>query len=106
MPNHVHLLVTPHVVAANDGPEEFTSHQANRILGLEGWPFWQDKSYDRVVRSELEFERIRDYIEQNPVTAGLARQPISFDGRVRGWRRPAESRLRPRLAAPLAGKTK
>jgi putative transposase len=49
----------------------FTAHEANRILGLSGQPFWQDESYDHLVRSDAEFERIRAYIENNPVKAGL-----------------------------------
>jgi REP element-mobilizing transposase RayT len=74
MPNHVHLLVTPHVVAAKWlGPlKGFTAHEANRILGRPGQPFWQDESYDHLVRSDTEFKRIREYIERNPVNAGLA----------------------------------
>ena len=36
-----------------------------------GRAFWQDESYDHLVRSGVEFERIRAYIERNPVTAGL-----------------------------------
>src|SRR5271165_3158505 len=74
MPNHVHILVTPRVVATRWlGPlKGFTSYQANRMLGTQGRAFWQDESYDHLVRSEAEFERIRAYIEQNPVTAGLA----------------------------------
>jgi hypothetical protein len=72
MPNHVHLLVTPHVVAAKWlGPlKGFTAHEANRILGRPGQPFWQDESYDHLVRSDTEFKRIRE--ERNPVNAGLA----------------------------------
>ena len=50
----------------------FTSHQANQIMGTQGKLSWQGEIYDRVVRPGAEFERIRDYIEQNPVTAGLA----------------------------------
>ena len=41
------------------------------MLGLKG-RFWQDESYDHVVRTEDEMERIIDYIEMNPVKAGLA----------------------------------
>ena len=74
MPNHVHLLVTPHVEAPKWlGPlKGFTSHAANQLLRRVGTPFWQDERYDHLVRSDLELERIRTYIEQNPVTAGLA----------------------------------
>jgi hypothetical protein len=31
--------------------------------------FWLDESYDRLVRGEKEFERIENYILQNPVRA-------------------------------------
>jgi REP element-mobilizing transposase RayT len=73
MPNHVHLLVTPHVVAAKWlGPlKGFTAHEANGILHRHGAPFWQNESYDHVVRSDSGLERIRRYIENNPAKAGL-----------------------------------
>jgi putative transposase len=79
MPNHVHLLVTPHVLAAKWlGPlKGFTGHQANLLLGTHG-PFWQEESFDRLVRNGDEFDRIRAYIEQNPVKAGLASLPDQF----------------------------
>ena len=80
MPNHVHALVTPHVVATRWlGPlKGFTAHEANRILGRTGEPFWQDESYDRLVRSSVEFDRICNYIEQNPVRAGLVATAAEF----------------------------
>jgi REP element-mobilizing transposase RayT len=80
MPNHVHLLVTPHVDASRWlGPlKGYTGYQANRILGTHGRAFWQDESYDHLVRSDAEFERIQAYIEQNPVTAGLVAAPEEF----------------------------
>ena len=73
MPNHVHMLVTPHVVAAKWlGPlKGFTAHEANGILHRHGTPFWQNESYDHLVRSGPELERIRHYIENNPAKAGL-----------------------------------
>ena len=74
MPNHVHVLVTPSVASPKWlGPlKGFCAHESNRILDRVGQAFWQDESYDHLVRSELEFGRIQRYIEQNPVTAGLA----------------------------------
>ena len=80
MPNHVHLLVTPLVVATQWlGPlKGFTSFQANRILGIRNKAFWQDESYDHLVRSDAEFERIRAYIEENPVNAGLTTTAEQF----------------------------
>ncbi|MGA2186433.1 MAG: transposase [Bryobacteraceae bacterium] len=80
MPNHVHILVTPRVVASRWlGPlKGFTSHRANELLGTPGRAFWQDESYDHLVRSDVEFERIRAYIERNPVSAGLVTATEQF----------------------------
>ncbi len=79
MPNHVHALVTPRVNAKEWlGPlKGFTGHEGNRILGRNG-PFWQDESYDHMVRTSGEFERIKRYIEWNPVKAGLVASPEEF----------------------------
>jgi REP element-mobilizing transposase RayT len=80
MPNHVHLLMTPLVEVSKvmQSLKRFTAREGNKMLGLTGRPFWQDESYDRLVRNETEFERITDYIEMNPVTAGLAATPEEF----------------------------
>ena len=48
------------------------------MLGLTGQPFWQDESYDRLVRNDTEFERIADSIEMNPVKAGLVATPEEY----------------------------
>ncbi len=80
MSNHVHALVTPTVAATQWlGPlKGFTAHEANRILEQHGRHFWQDESYDHLVRSDREFDRIRSYIEQNPVKAGLVKAAEEF----------------------------
>jgi REP element-mobilizing transposase RayT len=77
MPNHVHLLVTPltNVIALMQRLKGTTAREANRALGRTGTPFWQHKSYDRLVRDAQEFGRIENYIIQNPVQAGLAARP-------------------------------
>jgi len=74
MPNHVHLLLTPLVPASRlqKSLKGFTAREANKILGRTGEPFWQRESYDHWARNEKEFQRIVTYIENNPVTAGLA----------------------------------
>jgi putative transposase len=79
MPNHVHLLVTPGVTTRQWlGPlKGFTAHQANEVLGRRG-PFWQDESYDHLIRDDEQFWRIQRYIEHNPVGAGLAASPEQF----------------------------
>ncbi len=78
MPNHVHLLVQ----LPEDESFSFekmmqllkgrTAVAANRQLGRSGQPFWQAESYDHLVRTEAESERVIAYILNNPVKAGLA----------------------------------
>lgn len=79
MGNHVHVLFTPLA-----GPDDtyislssimqslkgYTASQANKLLDRNG-QFWQHESYDHVVRNEAELKRIRLYILNNPVKAGL-----------------------------------
>jgi REP element-mobilizing transposase RayT len=79
MPNHVHVLTTPQVPTAQWlGPlKGYTGHEANRMLPRKG-PFWQDESYNHLVRNDEEFRRIQHYIERNPVKAGLVSAPEEF----------------------------
>lgn len=80
MPNHVHLLVTPLIPVSKimHSLKRFTAREANRILHLTGKAFWQDESYDHLVRDSTEFQRICRYIECNPVKAGLVSSPEEF----------------------------
>ncbi len=77
MPNHVHLLITPSIFLRRitNGLKGVTARESNRILGRQGKHFWQDESFDHWVRTPAEFNRIRSYIEGNPVSAGLASKP-------------------------------
>ncbi len=94
MANHVHLLITPRVEVSKlmQSLKRFTAREGNRILGLTGKPFWQDESYDRVVRNQTEFGRIANYIEMNPVKAGMAPTPEDFPCSSAG-RLPIDRRL-------------
>ena len=58
MPNHVHVLLTPHVAVPKlrRTLKAFTARRANPILGSTGKPFWQDESYDHLVRNEEEWQ--------------------------------------------------
>ena len=87
MPNHVHLLITPLVPVSKimHSLKKGTAREGNRILGLTGQPFWQDESYDRLVRNGTEFDRIAYYIENNPVKAGLCRDASAWGATERGW---------------------
>ena len=88
MPNHVHLLVQlPErenfsCVAMMQRIKGRTAVAANRLLERTGQPFWQHESYDHLVRSARETERVKAYILNNPVKAGLVgaweEWPFSF----------------------------
>ncbi|MCX6636806.1 MAG: hypothetical protein NT090_17245 [Acidobacteria bacterium] len=56
----------------------YTAREANRLPARPGQPFWQAESFDRWVRNAQELERIRIYIENNPVSAGLVAQPEEY----------------------------
>ncbi|MGB6684685.1 MAG: transposase [Candidatus Acidiferrum sp.] len=77
MANHIHVLLVPGIAAARItcGIKGVTSRNANRILARTGQPFWQDESFDHWARDSAEQERIRKYIESNPVKAGLVAKP-------------------------------
>jgi type I restriction enzyme R subunit len=47
----------------------YAAYEYNRLLGLQG-SFWQDESYDHVVRDDDELIRIIEYVENNPIKAG------------------------------------
>jgi len=81
MPNHVHLLVEPttelrQITRAIKGS---SACACNEILRRTGLPFWQQESYDHWVRNPASFEKIRHYIEQNPVSAGLVKYPEDWE---------------------------
>jgi REP element-mobilizing transposase RayT len=87
MPNHVHLLATPAVPLPKltKSLKGITAKRANTMLALTGSPFWQEESYDHLVRHEEEFERIRNHIEANPVRAGLVREASEYRWSSAGW---------------------
>jgi REP element-mobilizing transposase RayT len=87
MPNHVHLLATPTLALPKltKSLKGITSKRANIILAMTGSRFWQEESYDHLVRNEREFEKIRSYIEENPVRAGLVREANEYRWSSAGW---------------------
>ncbi len=87
MPNHVHLLLTPAIAVPKlaKSLKGITAKRANLILGLTGSSFWQEESYDHLVRSDREFEQIRQYIENNPVRAGLVQEARRYRWSSAGW---------------------
>ncbi|MBY0525402.1 MAG: transposase [Gemmataceae bacterium] len=92
MPSHFHWVFRPiDSWVASLPPDESGSHplrtprerimhsikrhsgrRCNELRGTQG-AFWQDESYDHCVFDVEELGRIIDYVEQNPVRAGLVR---------------------------------
>lgn len=79
MPNHVHSIFEPLDMEGAAKPslskimqslKRHTARRANMVLGREG-AFWQDESYDHVIRNADEFMRTIYYVLENPVKAGL-----------------------------------
>ncbi|MFQ5611904.1 MAG: transposase [Anaerolineae bacterium] len=79
MPNHIHLVFTP--LRKEDGTYHAMSaimhslkgrcaREANLLLGRQG-KFWQHENYDRVIRDEAEWQRVVNYVLNNPVKANL-----------------------------------
>jgi len=81
MPNHVHLLLEPKVELKliTKAIKGSSARACNHLLNRTGLPFWQQESYDHWVRDPVSFERIRHYIERNPVSAGLVKSPEDWN---------------------------
>jgi REP element-mobilizing transposase RayT len=79
MPNHVHAVVHP--TPPNTLSEilhswkSFTSHKIQEFLPRKIVPFWQDESYDHLVRNDDDLHRLCHYTTTNPVSAGLCSRP-------------------------------
>ena len=75
MPNHVHVLFTPHGQLSLPGIVQAWKGVSSRMIHKEGLskldPFWQPDYFDRLVRSPEHFEKVRCYIQANPSKAGL-----------------------------------
>lgn len=77
MPNHVHALLrigaTPLSVLVADW-KEYTAREANRTLQLRG-AFWAANCWDTFMKDPDHELKACRYIENNPVKAGLVRDP-------------------------------
>lgn len=89
MPNHVHgILWIENVGAIHESPKARRSHlskvvgyfkmntskQINILRGLPGIPVWQRNYYEHIIRSDQELNRIREYIQNNPLKWELDRE--------------------------------
>lgn len=86
MPDHVHMLFTPlknergetyRLAKIMNGIKGASSHSVNNLLRRSG-TLWEPESFDRIPRSEEDFEYWFVYIVQNPIAAGLAKHPDDY----------------------------
>ena len=87
MPSHCHIAFTPLADEMGNRPareailhslKRHTAHRCNRVLGRRG-AFWQPESFDRLVRGPAGLGRVVEYIERNPVKAGLCASPEAWE---------------------------
>ncbi|HSQ20287.1 MAG TPA: transposase [Blastocatellia bacterium] len=78
MPNHIHFLATPlenvQLSEITHSIKSYTAHEANKLLNRRG-QFWQHEPFDRYIRNRRHFVNVIQYIESNPVKAGLCSTP-------------------------------
>ncbi|MBQ7212782.1 MAG: transposase [Muribaculaceae bacterium] len=74
MPNHVHILIEVKegwsLSTIMHSWRSYTAKAANKVLGRTG-EFWQDEYFDRYIRDEEHYRNVMNYIDNNPVKAGL-----------------------------------
>jgi len=80
MSNHVHAVFRVFEKDENgkeiflqditESIKKFSAKECNKILNRSG-QFWQNESYDRLIRNRGELFRIISYVLDNPVKAGL-----------------------------------
>lgn len=75
MPNHIHLVFR--LLEGNRGISRImktikgvSSRETNKILNTLG-SIWQEESFDRLVRDDLELYNVINYVINNPVEAHL-----------------------------------
>ncbi|MDR2808590.1 MAG: transposase, partial [Spirochaetaceae bacterium] len=81
MSNHFHFLITP---AEGQSLSEILKWikmvfaiRWNKLNHKTGH-FWGDRFYSRVITDEQDFWNVYNYIDQNPVKAGLVKEPCEW----------------------------
>jgi len=92
MPDHLHVILTP--LADEDGSfsipqimhsiKSESAHRINKALERRG-KVWQDESFDHVLRGDESLANRMAYLLENPVRAGLVKDPADYRWL---WRKP------------------
>jgi len=85
MPNHVHGILLlgqddrtdVHQYGLSEvirGFKSFSARHINRLRRRPGVPVWQRSYHDHIIRSDAKLQKIRRYIEENPLRWALDRE--------------------------------
>jgi putative transposase len=77
MPNHVHLVVDVWQAPLSKLLRLWkgrSSREANKVLNRRG-SFWEREYFDTLIKDETHLRKAIHYTENNPVKAGLVRDP-------------------------------
>ena len=78
MPTHIHLLITPASgTSLSRIMQWIKTHSAKRWNSIHGSRdhLWGERFFARPVRDLYEYYHVHNYIDQNPVKAGLSHTP-------------------------------
>jgi len=65
MPNHIHGIISI-VRGAGENPQSAVTYRKKAMRGLTDPPIWQRNYYDHIIRNDMDYEAIWNYIETNP----------------------------------------
>ena len=81
MPNHVHTLIEVfNSISLSEiihSWKSFSANQINKLLNRTG-QVWMMEYFDRYIRDYEHFDKVVNYIHNNPVKAGLVKSPSEY----------------------------
>ena len=81
MPNHVHILIEVFngfsLSEIIHSWKSFSANQINKLLNRTG-QVWMMEYFDRYIRDYEHFDKVVNYIHNNPVKAGLVKSPSEY----------------------------
>ena len=89
MPNHVHIIIKPltdlgitiSLAKIMKDHKSYTANECNKILQRVG-QFWHHENYDHVIRDNEDYQRITQYIINNPIKAGLVDHYVNWKYKI------------------------
>ena len=83
MSNHVHVILTPKdgfsLSRILKGVKGVSAKLVNEYRGQSG-SLWEQESYDRIIRNQIDFDEKLNYMYENPLKAGIAERPEDYQG--------------------------